>query len=168
MSEVGGGDRSTGPRRNCGVPVCSELPCGPRMVSHHRGVALSLCARLLRLQGPLLPPYPRSGRHTALLGRCAVGVAYLPVAHRCQAVISVHGYVLVSWAAQPLAAKKLVSQDPKGAGWHHWVKGFAASSWRMCTRRTNSDSSRGNCSGQLADSLISELPKPVPHAGSQK
>lgn len=82
-SEVGGGDRSTGPRRNCGVAVCSELRCGPRTASHHQGVALSLCARLLRLQGPLLPPCPRSSRHTALLGCCAVGSAYLPVAHRC-------------------------------------------------------------------------------------
>ena len=62
-------------------------------------------------------------------------------------MISVNGYVFVSWAAQPLAAKKLVFQDPEGALWHHWVNGFVVSSWPMGTKQTRFDSNGGNCGG---------------------
>ena len=48
------------------------------------GESRSPFAWMLRLQGLLLPPYPWSRRHTTVLGRCAVGVTYLPVAHKCQ------------------------------------------------------------------------------------
>ena len=39
-------------------------------------------AWMLRLQGLLLPPYRWSSRHTTVLGCCALGVTYLPVAHK--------------------------------------------------------------------------------------
>lgn len=106
---------STWSRRNCRVALCSELAHGPLMESYLPGTrTLPACKDTGAPRGSSSP----SPRAAGVLPRW---VAVLWASHIClwhasvQAVISVNGCVLLSWAAQLLIAKKLVSQDPEWA-----------------------------------------------------